>query len=49
MIFKQMILENSWNEPKLYMKTQIGIRIQSKVSVNTGPCILLLGGRQREE
>ena len=28
-------------------KTQIGI--QSKVSVNMGPCTLLLDGRQREE
>lgn len=47
MIFKQIILENTWNEPKLCIKTQIGI--QSKVSVNMGPCTLLLDGRQREE
>lgn len=49
MIFKQIILENSWNEPKLCRKTQRGIRIQSKISVNAGLCTLLLDGRQREE
>lgn len=42
MIFKQIILENPWNELNLCIKTQIGIRIQSKVSVNTEPCTLLL-------
>lgn len=49
MIFKQIILENPWNEPKLCIKTHIGIRIQSKVLVNMGPCTLLLDGKQREE
>lgn len=42
-------LSNPWNEPKLCIKTQIWIRIQSKFSVNARPCTLQLDGRQREE